>query len=58
MLPNFGSMVQQCSQQQRALQTALTVTAWAASNVGTGTAKIISTWVVEKGKPLATPAPK
>ena len=26
--------------------------------VGAGTARIISTWVVEKGKPMATPAAK
>ncbi len=28
-----------------------------AKNVGAGTAKIMSTWVIQKGKPLATPAP-
>lgn len=26
-------------------------------NVGSGPAKIVSTWMVEKGKPMATPAP-
>ena len=28
-----------------------------ATNTGTGTARILSTYIVEKGKPLATPAP-
>jgi quercetin dioxygenase-like cupin family protein len=28
-----------------------------ATNTGTGTGKILATYVVEKGKPLATPAP-
>jgi quercetin dioxygenase-like cupin family protein len=28
-----------------------------ATNTGTGTARILATYVVEKGKPLATPAP-
>jgi quercetin dioxygenase-like cupin family protein len=28
-----------------------------ATNTGTGTAKILATYIVEKGKPLATPAP-
>jgi quercetin dioxygenase-like cupin family protein len=28
-----------------------------ATNTGTGTAKVLSTYIVEKGKPLATPAP-
>jgi quercetin dioxygenase-like cupin family protein len=29
-----------------------------ATNNGTGTAKLVATYIVEKGKPLATPAPK
>ena len=28
-----------------------------ATNTGTGPAKVLSTYIVEKGKPLATPAP-
>ena len=28
-----------------------------ATNVGTGTARILATYIVEKGKPLATPVP-
>jgi len=28
-----------------------------ATNTGTGTARILATYIVEKGKPLATPAP-
>lgn len=28
-----------------------------ATNTGTGVAKIVATYIVEKGKPLATPAP-
>ena len=28
-----------------------------ATNVGTGTAHLVATYIVEKGKPLATPAP-
>jgi quercetin dioxygenase-like cupin family protein len=28
-----------------------------ATNTGTGTGKILATYIVEKGKPLATPAP-
>ena len=28
-----------------------------ATNTGTGAAKVLSTYIVEKGKPLATPAP-
>jgi hypothetical protein len=28
-----------------------------ATNTGTGVAKILATYIVEKGKPLATPAP-
>ena len=28
-----------------------------ATNTGTGTARLVATYVVEKGKPLATPAP-
>lgn len=28
-----------------------------ATNTGTGTARVLSTYIVEKGKPLATPAP-
>jgi quercetin dioxygenase-like cupin family protein len=29
-----------------------------ATNSGTGTAKILANYIVEKGKPMATPAPK
>ena len=28
-----------------------------ATNTGTGTARVLATYIVEKGKPLATPAP-
>ena len=28
-----------------------------ATNKGTGVAKLVATYIVEKGKPLATPAP-
>ena len=29
-----------------------------ATNSGSGTAKILANYIVEKGKPMATPAPK